>query len=65
MPTGTVWPLANKITDGKLAEILLEARERKVSAEAIAQDLFATYEIRITGETIRVWLKALEEEKAQ
>lgn len=52
--------MADALADGKLAAILHDLRvERKWSYGRIARDLFATYSIDVTAQTVANWCDAL------
>ena len=64
MPSGTLWPIWNKITNGKLDSILLEAKIRNLPPARIAQELYAKYSVSVSDATVRTWLQQIEEEGA-
>jgi hypothetical protein len=50
--------MADRMAGGKLAEIILDERDR-FSAEEISRHLFAAHGIEVTGQTVRRWLVLL------
>lgn len=58
-PTGTIFPLADRIFGGKLAEQLTEWRDQGLSYDSIARELHARG-VTTTGETVRRWCSELE-----
>jgi len=58
-PTGTIYPLADRIFDGKLAEQLATWRTQGLSFDSIARELHGRG-VTTTGETVRRWCSELE-----
>lgn len=59
VPTGNLWPLADRILDGNLSAYLRQCRRQGMSAERIARELRADHDINVSRETMRNWLAAL------
>lgn len=64
MARQSVYPLLDRLADGKLTEQLLEHRDRGESHLTIAFWLHDTYEVDVTSQTIRRWLIAIDEAQA-
>lgn len=53
--------MANRLTDGRLASILRERRERNQSFETISRELYAEFGVEVTGQTVANWYARLAE----
>jgi hypothetical protein len=52
---GTVYPLANRILDGRLRSMLRRWRTKGLSHAQIAYKLRADHDITVSDETVRMW----------
>lgn len=56
---GSIYPLANRILDGRLRTMLRRWRRQGLSYTDIAYQLRAEHDIRISDETVRMWCTKL------
>lgn len=57
-PTSSTYRMANRLVDGRLAEIIAEGRTEGLSWDQISQRLYESG-VEANGETLRQWAKAL------
>lgn len=60
MPS-SLYRLADRLTEGTLADLIARKRSNGESFDRIARYLAAGYGIEVTGETVRAWHQQLEE----
>lgn len=61
-PNSASYRMADRLTDGKLAELLRVYRGAGDSFQTIARRLFADHGIEVTDQTINNWLVVLDGE---
>lgn len=54
--------MADRMTGGRLAEILAERRARNQSLEQIVRELYAEHGIEVTRQTLASWVQQLEQD---
>ena len=60
-PESRYWRMADRLTDGHLAEILNDHRARNLGYEDIARRLFADHGIEVTRQTVATWCERVKE----
>lgn len=63
--TSAAYRMADRLADGRLAEIIAEQRAAGTSFEAIARQLHADHGIEVSGTTVANWSRALDLEPAE
>lgn len=58
-PRSTAYRMADRLLDGKLAEVLAEGRSAGRSFEEISRRLFADHGIEAPSQTLRSWARQL------
>lgn len=64
MPNTATWRMADRLTGGKLRELIAGYRAENLSPDQIAARLYAEYGVDVVGRTIRRWIDQLAEEHA-
>jgi intein-encoded DNA endonuclease-like protein len=62
MARRSLYPLADRLLEGRLAELLTTARQAGESYETIARQLNADHGLDISGTTVRRWFQQLDTE---
>ena len=63
---GTIYPLLDRVLDGKLADLLREWRSgERMSYAAISRRLLLEHEVTVSTDTVRRWLDELGIKKDQ
>lgn len=61
-PTSITFRMADRLTDGKLATLILERRAADASFGEIARFLATEYGVEVTDQTVNNWHETLETE---
>jgi hypothetical protein len=61
---GSIYPLANRLFDGRLRATLRRWRRQGLSYTEIAYRLRADYDIAVSDETVRNWCRKLDIDEA-
>ena len=56
MTASSTWRMADRLCDGRLADIIRDHLADGLSADAIASRLFADCGVEVTGRTVRRWI---------
>jgi hypothetical protein len=56
--------MADRLTGGKLATILIEARAEGKSLEQICRELYATHGVEVTRQTLAIWCDRVDKAQA-
>lgn len=61
-PKSPAFRMADRLTNGRLVELIREGRAAGESWDRVARRLDADFAIDVTGETVRLWYRQLEDE---
>ena len=53
--------MADRMADGRLVAIITDLRSAGLSCERIARRLYAEHGIEVTGQTLRRWLRQIDQ----
>jgi transposase-like protein len=56
--------MADRLTGGRLTEIIAERRARNESLEQIVRELYAEFGIEVTRQTLASWVAQMEADEA-
>lgn len=62
-PRSPAFRMADRLTQGRLAELIREGRAADESWDRIARKLDSDFGIDVTSETLRLWFLQMEEEE--
>lgn len=63
VPTGTTFPLVDRLLDGRLAEILTSWRAEGLSYETMARRLEADHDVTVSIATVYRWCDAIADDQ--